>query len=153
MMVDLTSLGDAAADTPEYLYYLKDMLGSVTALADTNGAERMQAASSLGASCVYNPYGETIVQQTSFYHDADLDGDIDAAAEADLEECADDRPTDPVCVFVHDRNGDQTVDVVDLGLFAGFSGFDSNGTTPPADFERTHGPWFDANGDGELDVF
>ncbi|MCP4591891.1 MAG: RHS repeat-associated core domain-containing protein [bacterium] len=113
----------------------------------------MQAASSLGASCVYNPYGETIVQQTSFYHDADHDGDIDAAAEADLEACADDRPTDPVCVFVHDRNGDQTVDAVDLGLFAGFSGFDSNGTTPPADFERTHGPWFDANGDGELDVF
>ncbi|MCK4660751.1 MAG: RHS repeat-associated core domain-containing protein [Phycisphaerae bacterium] len=51
VMVDLTGLGDEPAGATEYLHYLKDLLGSVTALANSNGevVERY----------TYNPYGTT----------------------------------------------------------------------------------------------
>ena len=37
LMVDSTGLGDLPANEPEYLYYMKDMLGSVTGLVDDAG--------------------------------------------------------------------------------------------------------------------
>ena len=57
VLVDLTREGDRKVGEEEYLYYLKDLLGSVTALANSNGTvvERY----------VYDPYGGTIVTEPS----------------------------------------------------------------------------------------
>ncbi|MCK4660635.1 MAG: hypothetical protein KAV82_14025, partial [Phycisphaerae bacterium] len=79
-LVDLTDAGDVDAGQEERLYYLKDALGSVVALADDAGqvVERY----------VYTPYGRTMVLGsdgaealpplgTSYYYDADLDADVD----------------------------------------------------------------------------
>ena len=39
----------------------------------------------------------------------------------------------------------------DVSDFAGFAGFDSNGTPPPAEWERTTSSYFDPDNDGDVD--
>ena len=141
VMVDLTAMGDVAAGTEEYLYYLKDLLGSVTALANSNGAvvERY----------VYDPYGKTTIETPTFYHDADLDGDVDEADEAHFEACFD--SSGPLCVFVHDRNGNDVIDVSDYGPFGAC--FTTNGVAPGPNCARWNAAYFDPDGDGDVDLY
>ena len=143
VMVDLTAMGDVAAvgqpgGGEEFLYYLKDLLGSVTALANSNGAvvERY----------VYDPYGKTTIETAGFYHDADLDGDVDEEDDSHFDACW--LSSDPLCVFVHDRNGDNIVDGTDLGLFAGC--YTTNGVAPGPECARWSAAYFDPDGDGEV---
>ena len=111
VMVDLTKMGDYPnVGQDEFLYYLKDMLGSVTALAD--------AAGKVVERYVYDPYGKTTVTYAdgvvqlpplakSYSHDSNLDGDVDNDDEAHLNDCLSDAapgaPWEPMCVFAHDR--------------------------------------------------
>ena len=141
VMVDLTSLGDVGSGTEEFLYYLKDLLGSVTALANSNGVvvERY----------VYDPYGKTAIETASFYHDADLDGDVDQDDEAHLGACF--GSCDPLCVFVHDRDGNHRIDAVDLGVMAGC--FTTNGVAPGPECARWSAAHFDPNGDDEVNLY
>ncbi len=53
LMVDVSPLGDHADTTPEYLWYLKDALGSTGALANLAGE--------IAEGYVYTPYGETTI--------------------------------------------------------------------------------------------
>ncbi len=155
VMVDETDAGDEPAGTPEFLYYLKNVLGSVGALAD--------AAGRVVERYVYSPYGETTILPAvgspalpaavpaSAYHDADLDGDIDLADMVHLYACRDSTPADPACVFFHDRNGDHMIDVGDVEAFADFEDFDPAGTPPPSDWWRGPTVFFDIDADGDLD--
>ncbi|MCK4660925.1 MAG: RHS repeat-associated core domain-containing protein, partial [Phycisphaerae bacterium] len=141
VMVDLTRLGDESAGTEEYLYYLKDMLGSVIALANSNGTvvERY----------VYDPYGKTMVERPSFHHDADLDGDVDEYDEAHFNACY--GSSDPLCVFVHDRNGDKHIGIEDSGYLAAC--FTGNGVSLEPECVRWSSTYFDADRDGQVDLF
>ena len=141
VMVDLTSLGDVGSGAEEFLYYLKDLLGSVTALANSNGTvvERY----------VYDPYGKTTIETPTFYHDADLDGDVDDTDFAHFEACW--LSSDPLCVFVHDRTGNNLVDGIDLGLIAGC--YTTNGVAPGPECARWSSAYFDPNGDGQVNLY
>ncbi len=127
VMVDLTDRGDQPAGTDERLYYLKDALGSVAALANAFGdvVERY-VYDPYGLPTVWSPDGQAPLAALplSYYHDADLDGQIDQTDEAHLLACLDDQsppwPTEVTCVFVHDRDGDHVVTVSDSGEFFGF---------------------------------
>ncbi len=88
LMVDVSPLGDHADATPEYLWYLKDALGSTGALANLAGE--------IVEGYVYTPYGETtildelhrpreVVAREAFYHDANFDGAIDGFDWVDLQ--------------------------------------------------------------------
>ena len=148
VMVDLTDLGDKSAGIDEYLYYLKDLLGSVTALANSNGAvvERY----------VYDPYGGTTVlglegyAEAEYYHDADLDGDVDNVDSNSFDSCF--GSCDVRCVFVHDRNGNNVIDVQDAGMFADCY---SGSGMPPTSQQCRRPPQgcFDVNGDGVVALF
>lgn len=114
-MIDHTDLGDAPAGVAEVLHYLHDALGSVIALTNTNGqvVERYD----------YDPYGTTYIEDAAgvplalasvdplaplgYYHDSDVDGDIDAADYADLMACVDDKPYDPLCVYSHGERSER----------------------------------------------
>ena len=147
VMVDRTAVGAKPAGEDEYLYYLKDMLGSVTALADSNGVvvERY----------VYDPYGApTLVLGAyawfEFWHDADWDGNIDAADEADFDACF--GSGSAPCVFLHDRNGNNVVDVQDAGMFADCA-TNGAGHAPPERCRRPASGYFDVNGDGVVALY
>jgi RHS repeat-associated protein len=82
------------------------------------------------------------------YHDSDLAGDVDLVVDqAHLTACAA-TPWDPMCVFVHDRNGDDHIDAQDVGMFAQCTGTTQDPCTP-----RSPAPFFDPNGDEELEAF
>jgi len=162
-MIDHTDMGDQPAGTPEVLHYLHDVLGSVVALTNSNGAvvERYD----------YDPYGATYILDPAgvprqllpvdpwaadgYFHDHDQDGDLDAADYADLVACANDTPYDPMCIYTHDRTGDRRVDHVDVGAYLAHA--DSNGLVGPpagmANFGRPLRLPFDADGDGRIDLF
>jgi len=111
VMVDLTSVGDIAADTEEYLYYLKDLLGSVTALANSNGTvvERY----------VYDPYGKTaIINPRKTFGDVDEDGDADLADFATFQCCFSGAgtPHEAGC-DLFDSDFDSDVDLDDYNAF------------------------------------
>ena len=164
VMVDLSDAGDVAAGVEEHLYYLTDALGSVAALVnDANQVVERYA---------YTPYGQTEVLDatgqapdylpglaSSHYHDHDLDNAIDGADLQHLEDCVGAWASNPAaapdwrCVFAHDCTGDNVVDLFDYGVFAGFEGFDSNGTPPPTEWERPPTAYFDVDGDRDLDLF
>ena len=142
VMVDLTAMGDVAAGTEEYLYYLKDLLGSVTALANSNGTvvERY----------VYDPYGKTTIETAGFYHDADLDGDVDEADDAHFDACF--GSSSVQCVFVHDRDGNGRVDIDDYsGYF--LDCLTTNGVAPGPNCARWSATYFDADGDEDVDLY
>ncbi|HUU84928.1 MAG TPA: RHS repeat-associated core domain-containing protein [Phycisphaerae bacterium] len=156
VMVDRTDLGEAPADEDEYLYYLKDALGSVGALANRVGnvVERY----------TYDPYGRPTVwaadgsDHTSalpltYFHDADRDTDIDDADRDHLLDCATNGPTDPACVFAHDRDGDHFIGMDDLSLFLEFEDFESGGTPPPPSWRRPGLVAFDIGADNHIDLF
>ncbi|MCK4659888.1 MAG: hypothetical protein KAV82_10245, partial [Phycisphaerae bacterium] len=151
-MVDLTDAGDVEAGQEERLYYLKDALGSVMALADDAGqvVERY----------VYTPYGRTTVLSsdgaealpplgTSYYYDADLDGDVDDEDLDHIIDCM--RSRDPMCLFAHDRNGDGRVMSNDLSVF--FICYSTNGEAPGPECLRPRQPYFDVNGDESIDLW
>jgi len=162
-MIDHTDMGDLPAGTPEVLHYLHDVLGSVVALTNSNGAvvERHD----------YDPYGATYILDPAgvplamlpvdpwaadgYFHDHDQDGDLDAADYADLVACANDTPYDPMCIYSLDRNGDRRVDHVDVGAYLAHA--DSNGLVGPpagmANYGRPLRLGFDADGDGRIDLF
>ena len=148
VMVDQTDVGAQPAGENEYLFYLKDMLGSVTALTNTNGeaVERY----------VYDPYGKTTVLGTNgygraeFYHDSDMDGDVDDVDTNSFDACF--GSCDARCVFIHDRDGDNVVDAEDAGMLADcYSG--SNSSPTSAQCRRASQGYFDVNGDGVVALF
>jgi len=114
-MIDHTDMGDLPAGTPEVLHYLHDVLGSVVALTDSNGAvvERYD----------YDPYGATYILDPAgvprqllpvdpwaadgYFHDHDQDGDLDAADYADLVACANDTPYDPLGIYSHGERSER----------------------------------------------
>ncbi|HRX83843.1 MAG TPA: polymorphic toxin-type HINT domain-containing protein, partial [Phycisphaerae bacterium] len=142
-MIDLTAAGDIGAGTEEWLYYLKDALGSVMALVslDTGAVVERYA---------YDPYGRTEVlvrfaveylggpvepAGDYFYHDHDFDGDVDAADAADLLACV--GSNGPRCVFFHDRNGDGVVTALDVTLMQQvYGGVGEPDQPPPAGHAR-----------------
>jgi len=81
VMVDTTGLGDKPATEREYLYYLKDMLGSVTALTD--------AAGKVVERYIYDPYGKTEIATVTFHHDYDLNGVFDSSDVFHMDWCTD----------------------------------------------------------------
>lgn len=161
VMVDLTDAGNVPADADqpeEYLFYLKDALGSVMALAD--------AAGEVVERYVYDPFGHpSLVSpddgypplkalEASYFHDADIDNSIEDSDETNLDSCLTNRPTRAPCVFMHDRDGNHRVDVGDDGIFSHFyGGAGTSGVDPPADWERPHRVPFDTDVDADLDLF
>ncbi|MEW6254285.1 MAG: hypothetical protein AB1716_26840, partial [Planctomycetota bacterium] len=123
-LIDLTQAGDEPAGTPELLTYLKDALGSIGALVNAAGeiVERYE----------YSPYGQTAVLDAAghrrvgfapltgaYWHDHDLDGDIDIADADHLEWCY--GRSSLQCLFAHDRNADGLVFLDDGAMFAEFT--------------------------------
>ncbi len=159
-MVDRTAAGDWPAGEDEWLYYLKDALGSVGALTNAAGAVVERYA--------YDPYGRTTVLDADghpapgrptgdgplCYHDHDFDGDIDWTDYDDLLWCVDGHEADAECVFVHDRNGDRRVDWLDEAILWQ----DTQGQFPASPqalvlLRRPVVIRFDVDGDGFIDLF
>ena len=102
IMVDLTDAGDLPAGEPEYLFLLKDDLGSVVALADMSGkvVERLFYGTRGAPTFVGGRLG-----------DYDQDEDVDLADFAAFQRCIqEDCPA-------FDDNGDGVVDIEDYAVF------------------------------------
>jgi RHS repeat-associated protein len=155
VMVDLTAAGDQPAGISEYLYYHKDALGSVGALANETGevVERY----------VYDPYGNTTVLRAdgtsglpamaeSYYFDADFDGLITLVDDGHFNTCMTQTPTSLECVLIHDVNGDDVVDVIDQGVYTDFVTQYGLDTPAPPEWLQESRSKLDFNGDNALDL-
>jgi RHS repeat-associated protein len=111
-MVDVTAAGDLPAGEPEYLYYLKDALGSVGALVNNVGTvvERY----------VYDPYGQTtIIDPRGTFGDVDSDTDADLFDFAAFQQCFTESgvPYEAAC-DLFDSDWDLDVDLTDFAVFS-----------------------------------
>ena len=108
----------------------------------------------------YDPYGGTEIATVTFYHDHDLDGDIDASDVAHYDWCTSsgfpERAQDPMCVFVHNRDGDYELTAADGTLFAAYVAsqeYNSNGAPAPEEWERLRTAYLDANNDQLINLY
>ncbi|MCK4659889.1 MAG: hypothetical protein KAV82_10250 [Phycisphaerae bacterium] len=170
VMVDESDAGDWPAGVAEVLYYLKDALGSVMALADEDGevVERY----------FYDPYGKVSIvgadqspvmqlpaTPPGDYFDANFNGLIEVSDFDHFETCMVDRPTNLFCVFVHDVDGDGSVTLHDESIFVYWYSevvecwvepetCEGDGIELPVlDCARAVGLSCDLDQDGDLDLF
>ena len=105
---------------------------------------------------MYSPYGQTMVHSELkladlYYHDCDVDGDIDEHDASHLVACYSE-PTDPLCLFVHDQDADGEVDIDDLTAFL-LEYVPGEAVPAPADWLHEDVIDFDCNGDRFIDLF
>ena len=157
VMVDLTDAGDLPAGQAEWLYYLKDALGSVGALAN--------AAGEIVERYVYDPYGETYVltpdgapavylteQEPGWRHDCNDDGWIRPIDCDFFDTCLNDTPTSPLCVYVHDRDENRFIDAADEAIFGAATNCPSS-TPARESFARPRTSRFDVDDDDHIDLY
>lgn len=142
-LIDTSDAGDEGAGVEEWLYYLKDALGSTMALVslDTGAVVERYAYDPYGATKVLSRFaveyagGPVDPTGSYYYHDSDFDEDVDADDLADLLACV--GASDPRCVFFHDRNGDGTVTSSDVSLMlTTYGGVGAADQPPPAGHVR-----------------
>jgi RHS repeat-associated protein len=85
-------------------------------------------------------------------------GIIDGADNADLLAYSNSTPTDPLCIYTHDRNGDRRVDHQDEATYLAYAdsnGVDNGNPNAPelAEYGKPLRLEYDMDGDGRVDMF